>query len=99
MIYIGKHFFSYICNVKKINLHKIQEWYEAHKEVSLHGRWIPFSKIEHTLKQLDPSIFNVQQLGFSTQKRPIYKVDFGQGAKGKSFPCEKRLRYCKELED
>ena len=66
--------------MKKINLQQIEKWYQSNKEDSLYGRWIPFSKIDPILRKLDTSIFGIKHLGFSKQKRPIYKVSFGSGA-------------------
>ncbi len=79
LVYNRKHLFVYICNVKKINLQKIEEWYRLHKEEALAGRWIPLATIEPIINALDSSIFNVKELGFSSQNRPIYKVSLGHG--------------------
>jgi len=64
--------------VKAIELQKIREWYHEHKEIALHGRWLPFSKMAPVLKTLE-HLFDVSKIGESEQKESIYKVQIGQG--------------------
>ena len=64
--------------MKEIALHKIKEWYTENKEKSLHGRWIPFSKIHPLLKKLQHP-FKVSKIGLSEKKESIYKVQIGHG--------------------
>ncbi len=60
------------------DLHKIKDWYQDGKEEALHGRWLPFLKIEPLLKKLKAP-FQLTKIGASTEQRPIYKVEIGTG--------------------
>ena len=64
--------------MKEIELDKIKEWYSQNKESSLHGRWLPFSKINDLLQNLKHP-FEVSKIGQSEQKESIYKVRIGHG--------------------
>ena len=54
--------------------------FEEQKESSLFGKWITFENIEN-LFQKHQAIFEMKQLGFSEQERPIYTLKIGSGAK------------------
>ena len=60
------------------DLHRIKDWYQKEKEKTLHGRWLPFLKIEPLLKKLKAP-FQVTKIGESVKQRPIYKVEIGTG--------------------
>ena len=52
--------------------------FKKHQEKSIAGRYILPEKLNEYLHNL-PSIFKVDEIGFSVQKRPIYSVRFGEG--------------------
>lgn len=54
--------------------------FEQHKESSLFGKWITFENIEN-LFQKHQAVFEIKQLGFSEQERPIYTLKIGSGKK------------------
>ena len=54
--------------------------FEEQKESSLFGKWITFENIEN-LFQKHQAIFEMKQLGFSEQERPIYTLKIGSGTK------------------
>lgn len=64
--------------MKEIKLDNIKEWYTENKESSLQGRWLPFSKINGLLQNLQ-SLFEVSKIGLSEQNESIYKVRIGHG--------------------
>lgn len=58
----------------------LKKIFKDHKETSLSGKWITFKNIEKLfLKHQDA--FEITQLGFSEQQRPIYKLKIGSGKK------------------
>lgn len=54
--------------------------FEEQKESSLFGKWITFKNIEN-LFQKHQAVFEIKQLGFSEQERPIYTLQIGSGKK------------------
>ena len=54
--------------------------FEEQKENSLLGKWITFENIEN-LFQKHKGVFEITQLGFSEQERPIYTLKIGSGKK------------------
>jgi hypothetical protein len=58
----------------------LKKIFKDQKETSLSGKWITFKNIEKLfLKHQDA--FEITQLGFSEQQRPIYKLKIGLGKK------------------
>ncbi|SDR97689.1 Zinc carboxypeptidase [Polaribacter sp. KT25b] len=58
----------------------VKKIFKDQKEISLSGKWITFKNIEKLfLKHQDA--FEITQLGFSEQQRPIYKLKIGFGKK------------------
>ncbi|MEP0266447.1 M14 family zinc carboxypeptidase [Dokdonia sp.] len=53
-------------------------WHKNHHEKQLFGRYIHSDSIADLLENL-PSKFEIKQLGFSVEKRPIYSVTIGTG--------------------
>lgn len=60
------------------DLNNFLKWVSQYNEDNLLGRYITFKDIEPILKSL-PSQFDVQQIGRSHKKIPIYKVAIGEG--------------------
>ena len=54
--------------------------FEEQKERSLFGKWITFKNIEKLFLKYQ-EVFEITQLGFSEQLRPIYKLKIGSGKK------------------
>ena len=54
--------------------------FTAQKEASLFGKWITFKNIE-SLFSKHQEAFEIKQLGFSEQQRPIYSLKIGSGKK------------------
>lgn len=64
--------------MKKIDLRKLNSWYEKHYEERLDERYLPLDRIRPFLEGLD-GIFNVSKIGESFQRRDIFKIRFGTG--------------------
>jgi hypothetical protein len=58
----------------------LKKFFESQKETALFGKWITFKNIEK-LFQKHEAIFEIDQLGFSEEQRPIYKLKIGLGKK------------------
>ena len=58
----------------------LKQFFENQKETSLSGKWITFKDIEDLFKKHEGA-FEIDQLGFSEQQRPIYKLKIGSGKK------------------
>lgn len=54
--------------------------FEDQKETSLFGKWITFKHIEKLFLK-HQEVFEINQLGFSEQQRPIYTLKIGSGKK------------------
>lgn len=54
--------------------------FTTQKEASLFGKWITFQNIENLFSKHQEA-FEIRQLGFSEQQRPIYKLKIGSGKK------------------
>ena len=54
--------------------------FTAQKEATLFGKWITFENIENLFLK-HQEVFEIKQLGFSEQQRPIYKLKIGTGKK------------------
>lgn len=53
--------------------------YKRFKNQNLKGRYFNYDKVESEIKKLTNPVFEIQQLGYSVQRRPIYKISFGIG--------------------
>ncbi|MDD7914056.1 M14 family zinc carboxypeptidase [Polaribacter ponticola] len=58
----------------------LREYFKNQKETSLNGKWITLEDIE-ILFQKHNDVFEINQLGFSEEQRPIYKLKIGTGKK------------------
>jgi hypothetical protein len=58
----------------------LKNLFESEKETSLLGRWITFEHIENLFSKHE-TVFEIQQLGFSEEQRPIYNLKIGSGKK------------------
>ncbi|TXD66349.1 M14 family zinc carboxypeptidase [Polaribacter glomeratus] len=58
----------------------LKKIFEDQKETSLFGKWITFKDIEKLFLK-HQEVFEITQLGFSEQQRPIYKLKIGSGKK------------------
>lgn len=58
----------------------LKKIFEDQKETSLFGKWITFKNIEKLFLK-HKEVFEITQLGFSEQQRPIYKLKIGSGKK------------------
>lgn len=61
-------------------LEELNNYYSSFKEDQLEGRYITFEKIQPLIKKLTKD-FEISEIGLSEQRRPIYKIVFGKGAK------------------
>ena len=77
--YICKRKIIYICNMKKIPLSLIENWYANHSEKALSGRRIPYDTIAPLLNAMDNTLFSIKQAGSSEKNTPIYSVQIGNG--------------------
>ena len=53
--------------------------YKRFKNQNLQGRYFNYEKVESEIKKLTNPVFEIQSLGYSVQRRPIYKISFGSG--------------------
>ena len=58
----------------------LKDLFKHQKENDLFGKWITFKNIEPLFKK-HKSLFQINQLGFSEQERPIYTLKIGSGKK------------------
>ena len=58
----------------------LKKMFDNQKETSLFGKWITFKNIEKLFSKHE-EVFEITQLGFSEQQRPIYKLKIGSGKK------------------
>tara|TARA_B110000503_G_scaffold140828_1_gene232736 strand:- start:536 stop:1594 length:1059 start_codon:yes stop_codon:yes gene_type:complete len=58
----------------------LENIFTAQKETTLFGKWITFKNIENLFLK-HQEVFEIKQLGFSEQQRPIYKLKIGTGKK------------------
>ena len=58
----------------------LKDIFKLQKETSLFGKWITFNDIEQLFHK-HKDVFQINQLGFSEQERPIYTLKIGTGAK------------------
>ena len=58
----------------------VKKIFEDQKETKLFGKWITFKDIENLFLKHQVA-FEITQLGFSEQQRPIYKLKIGTGKK------------------
>lgn len=70
----------YICNMKKIDIAEIDEWYAANYEKRIESRRVTQDQIKPYLAGLDVP-FDVIKIGESFEKRDICKLQFGTGPK------------------
>lgn len=54
--------------------------FETEKELTLSGKWITLKNIEKLFSK-HKNVFEIDQLGFSEEQRPIYKLKIGSGKK------------------
>ena len=66
--------------VNTLSVKFLKEIFEQQKESSLFGKWITFKNIEELFKKHQEN-FQIKQLGFSEQERPIYTLQIGSGKK------------------
>ena len=59
---------------------QLQHLFNEHREASLKRRYLPLSLIEPLIKKLNGGV-EIQVLGKSVQKRPIYSLKIGHGPK------------------
>ncbi len=53
---------------------------KTYKTNSLSGLYINHDMISSIIKDLDPEVFNVEEIGRSEENRPVYRVKFGKGS-------------------
>ncbi|WP_439131047.1 M14 family zinc carboxypeptidase [Polaribacter sp.] len=58
----------------------LNDIFKAQKETALFGKWITLKDIE-SLFQKHQNSFQIKQLGFSEQQKPIYTLQIGSGSK------------------
>ncbi len=58
----------------------LRDIFKLQKESALFGKWITFKNIEPLLNK-HKGVFQIKQLGFSEQERPIYTLKIGSGKK------------------
>jgi len=66
--------------MKDLRIQQLLDWHDRKKEKSLYGRRIIFEMIEPILKML-PVQFQLNQIGKSFNKIPIYSITIGTGKK------------------
>lgn len=58
----------------------LKDTFKLHKENNLFGKWVTFQNIENLFEK-HKMAFQINHLGFSEQKRPIYTLKIGSGKK------------------
>jgi hypothetical protein len=66
--------------VQIISKELLKNIFTAEKETTLSGKWVTFKNIE-SLFVKHQGVFEIKQLGFSENERPIYKLKIGSGKK------------------
>ena len=73
-------YFNKVRTVNILSSELLREYFKNQKETSLNGKWITLEDIE-ILFQKHNDVFEINQLGFSEEQRPIYKLKIGTGKK------------------
>jgi hypothetical protein len=66
--------------VQTLSSELLKTIFTVQKEASLFGKWITFKNIEELFLK-HKEVFEIKQLGFSEQQRPIYRLKIGSGKK------------------
>lgn len=63
-----------------MNIHKLQDWFNNYKELSLYGRYITYDDIKPLLDDLNSKV-TIERIGISENNEPIDLIKLGTGSK------------------